>query len=123
MYGNQYPPQGPPPPGYFQNNPFPPPGKPKDNPADIWKVVGINFGIFALYQVFLILLARDEYMGFNMFLLIIHWFVMLVLMIIAFSIRRKMAGFGWLISLVALMIIGFSSCWWIADMVGGNLRI
>lgn len=118
MYGNQYPPQGPPP-GYFQNNPFPK-EPPKDKPIDLWKIVGINFGIFMAYQALFVFIASDAFLVADMFPLVLHWLVMIIFMIISFSIGKKMTGFGWLISLVTLLLIGFGSCWWIADVVGGS---
>jgi hypothetical protein len=117
MY-DQYPP--PPPPGYFQNNPFPP-EKPKQTAIHLWRVVGLNFGIFMCYQV-LFALAGDSmtFMILDMFPLVAHWIVMLVFMIVQFSRGKTMSGIGWLISLVVFAIIGFGSCFWIADMLGGS---
>lgn len=117
MDDNQYPPQGPPP-GYFQHNPFPP-EPPKQNPVELWRVLGINFGVFMAYQMLMIFVAGDSYLISDILPLIAHWLVMLIMMIISFSRGKKMAGIGWLISLIVIIIIGFGSCWWIADMVGG----
>lgn len=116
MYDNQYPP---PPPGYFQNNPFPP-EPPQQTAVHLWKVVGINFGIFMAYQTLLAFTGNGgAYMILDMFPLCAHWLVMLILMIISFSRGKKMYGFGHLISLIVLIIIGFGSCFWIADLLGG----
>lgn len=117
MY-DQYPPP-PPPPGYFQQNPFPP-QKPAQTPLHLWKVVAINFGIFLCYQALLILVGDGEgYLILDMFPLIAHWVTMLILMIVSFSRGKKMYGIGHLISLILIILIGFGSCWWISDALGG----
>lgn len=118
MHGQQYPPQGPPPPQYFQNGPWGQPPKPPQNPVDLWRVVGLNFGIFMFYQTLLALVAEEAFIVVDMFPLILHWLVMLIFMIIAFSRGKRMAGFGWLISLIVFIIVGFGSCWWIGDVLG-----
>ena len=120
--GNQYPPQGPPP-NYWQNNPFPPPpGPPPQTAFHLWKVVGIQFGIFLGYTALFSLAGNEGFMMLDMLGLIAHWLVMLILMIIAFSRGKRMYGLGHLISLILIIIIGFGSCFLITDMLGG-LRI
>lgn len=92
---------------------------PKQNPVDLWKIVGINFGVFMLYQTLLVFVAEESYLILDMFPLLLHWLVMLILMIINFTRGKRMQGFGFLISLISIVIIGFGSCWWITDMLGG----
>jgi hypothetical protein len=106
-----------PPPGYWQHNPFPP-EKPPHNPVDLWKVVGINFGIFLGYQALFVLIAGSNFLLADILPLVVHWVFMIVLMIVAFASGKKMQALGHLISLIVLVIIGFGSCFWIADMVG-----
>jgi hypothetical protein len=107
-----------PPYGYYQYNQFQPPPKPPENPMDLWKVVGMNFGIFVAYQALLVILAGEAFLIADTLPLIVHWVFMLVMMIVQFSRGKRMQGFGYLISLVVIIIIGFGSCFWIGNALG-----
>ncbi len=81
---------------------------------DIWKVVGVQLGIFAAYQLLLALLfSGGEGFGFMMMdilALITHWLFLLVTMILSFSGKNKGKGIGYLIALLLTGVIGFGSC-------------
>jgi hypothetical protein len=93
-----------------------------ENPAkEIWKVLRLQLGIFAIYQMGLAILTKSEangetFMFLDLFLLLAHWIVLLVFMGIKFSQKKKGAAFGYLISFVTIAIIGFGSCWFMGGM-------
>jgi hypothetical protein len=111
--------QFPPPNQYWQQQP---PEPPKEKVMDLWKIVGINFGVFMMYQVLFVFIADDAFLIADILPLCIHWLVMFILMIVGFSRGRKMHGLGHLISLLSIIVIGFGSCWWIADALGSSFH-
>lgn len=111
-----------PPYGYYQHHQFNPPPKPPENPIDLWYVVGLNFAIFVAYQALFVFISREAFLVADILPLIAHWLFMFVMMIVRFAQGKRMKGFGHLISLIALIIIGFGSCWWIADALGSSFH-
>src|SRR4051812_4871115 len=102
-------------------NPYPPPPpqfqypKPQRNMGkDILKVLAIQLGIFLFYQGILYYLVcvagLSQFSGIEMFIVVLHWIVSLVLMIVFLATRRTGTGLGFLISFIILLIIGFGSC-------------
>ena len=87
---------------------------PQNFSSEIWKVIGVQLGIFAAYQLFIALVfLGDQNYGFlmaDMLVLITHWIVLLILMITSFSNKKKGKGIGYLLALLLTGVIGFGSC-------------
>lgn len=107
---------------YYQQMPPPPP--PENIGKEIWKVVWLQLSIFLAYQFLLAVICyvtdNESFIILDMFPLILHWLVLLVFMIIGFARGKKGRGLGYLIVLFTTLIVGFGSCWLIADMIGSS---
>ena len=96
---------------YSQQSPFypPPPKKPQEPIGkNILKIVGLQLGIFLVYQVGIYFVAAAGPL--DMFVVVLHWIVTLILMIVFFAMGKIGKGLGFLISFFMLLIIGFGSC-------------
>jgi hypothetical protein len=90
-----------------------PQSPPENIGRSIWKVMRLQLLIFASYQFLFALLLGKQEMGFmflDMFPLALHWLLLLIFMIVSFTSQKKGAGFGYLISFILILIIGFGSC-------------
>jgi hypothetical protein len=81
---------------------------------DIFKVLGIQLGIFVSYQLaahYLVRsLHRNEFVSINANILALHWAVLMVLTIVCFAKKKNEKGTGYLVSLFITLIVGFGSC-------------
>jgi hypothetical protein len=81
---------------------------------DIFKVIGLQYGIFFLYQTGMyFLVIKMHYAAFvplEMFLVCTHWLILLILMIVFFATRKTGKAIGYLLSFITLLVIGFGSC-------------
>ena len=106
---------------YYQP-PVPP--QPENVGQELWKVLRLQLLIFVGYQTLLALIMwamnSDGFIILDMFPLILHWGILLVLMIIGFASGKKGRGLGYLISLLVTGIIGFGSCFLIGQLIGDN---
>lgn len=106
---------------------FPPAPAPENTGKDIWKVLRLQLGIFAAYQIGLAILCRasgaEGFILIDMLPLILHWLLLIILMIISFASKKKGKGLGYLISLIVTGIVGFGSCFLIADMIGSGFNV
>lgn len=104
----------------YYEMPSPPPPPEKTGP-EIWKVMRLQLGIFIGYQLLLAGIASGSrgsaFLFLDMLPLIVHWIVLFVFMCIKFGNRKTGAGLGYLISLLATMIIGFGSCFFISGII------
>jgi hypothetical protein len=81
---------------------------------ETFKILGIQLGIFLIYQLaahYLVrTLHRNEFIGINANILILHWLVLLILTVVYFSKKQNDKGFGYLNSFLLILVIGFGSC-------------
>lgn len=106
----------------YYHPPVPPPTE--NTGHELWKVLRLQLLIFVGYQSLLALimwaLDTDGFIIMDMFPLMLHWLVLLVLMIVSFARGKKGAGLGYLISLLVSGIVGFGSCFLIGELIGDN---
>ncbi|HET6989961.1 MAG TPA: hypothetical protein VFJ43_01500, partial [Bacteroidia bacterium] len=81
---------------------IPVPPQPENTGKEIWKVLRLQLIIFASYQIGLALLfkmsGQSGYLLMDMFPLILHWLILIVMMIVNFANSKKGKGLGYLIS-------------------------
>lgn len=107
----------------YYHPPVPP--QPENTSKELWKVLRLQLLIFAGYQFLFGLICwamkMDGFIILDIFPLIAHWLILLILMIVSFARGKKGAGLGYLISLLISGIIGFGSCFLIASLIGSSL--
>jgi FtsH-binding integral membrane protein len=99
---------------------IPTPPQPENISREIWKVLRLQLAIFVVYQLLLAFFCEAASGGFiilDMFPLVIHWGILLILMIVKFSGKKRGQGLGYLISLLVTGVVGFGSCWFISGFV------
>lgn len=100
---------------------------PENTGKELWKVLRLQLAIFAAYQIGLAGLCKmsgtDGFIILDMFPLFLHWLVLIILMIVSFANSKKGKGLGYLISFLVTGIVGFGSCFLIADLIGSNFNV
>ena len=92
----------------------------------ISRVIFINLIILVVYTVIVGLVSENERVAQNyvtesayamMILVFFHVVANALLAIVFFISKRKQMGFGALISVLIVFIIGFSACWGVSELI------
>jgi glucan phosphoethanolaminetransferase (alkaline phosphatase superfamily) len=80
----------------------------------IFRIFGLQFGIFVLYQVLAHYMVREQheqkFININARLLTFHWLLLAILTVVYFVKKKKEQGAGYLLSLAVILVVGFGSC-------------
>jgi len=90
-----------------------------------YKVLYINLGVLLVYTFFFAATSLDDPNNTGIyvvstfaFVLVIHFFIALLAGIVLLIMKRKDFGLGFLLSALLVLVIGFSSCYGIGNLMG-----